>query len=57
MVQLYLQPDRGFNRELVQRVEAAGYEALVLTVDAPCHGAHATASGAPDSTCHPASAR
>ena len=37
--QLYLQPDRGFNRELVQRVEAAGYEALVLTVDAPCHGA------------------
>jgi len=37
--QLYLQPDRGFNRELVQRIENAGYEALVLTVDAPCHGA------------------
>lgn len=37
--QLYLQHDRGFNRELVQRVEAAGYEALVLTVDAPTHGA------------------
>lgn len=36
--QLYLQPDRGFTRELVQRAEAAGYEALVLTVDAPSHG-------------------
>ncbi|MCB1901454.1 alpha-hydroxy acid oxidase [Cognatazoarcus halotolerans] len=37
--QLYLQHDRGFNRELVARAEAAGYEALVLTVDAPCSGA------------------
>jgi 4-hydroxymandelate oxidase len=37
--QLYLQHDRGFNRELVQRAEHAGYEALVLTVDAPCSGA------------------
>ena len=37
--QLYLQHDRGFNLELVRRAEAAGYEALVLTVDAPCHGA------------------
>lgn len=37
--QLYLQHDRGFNRQLVRRAEAAGYEALVLTVDAPCHGA------------------
>lgn len=37
--QLYLLPDRGFVRELVQRVEAAGYEALVLTVDAPVQGA------------------
>jgi 4-hydroxymandelate oxidase len=37
--QLYLQPDRGFTRELVQRAEAAGFEALVLTVDAPVHGA------------------
>lgn len=37
--QLYLQPDRGRTRELVQRAEAAGYEALVLTVDAPTHGA------------------
>ncbi len=37
--QLYLQHDRGFTRELVQRVEAAGCEALVLTVDAPVQGA------------------
>ncbi len=37
--QLYLQHDRGFTRELVQRVEAAGYEALLLTVDAPSSGA------------------
>lgn len=36
--QLYLQHDRGFVRELIQRIERAGYEALVLTVDAPCHG-------------------
>lgn len=37
--QLYLQHDRRFTRELVQRAEAAGYEALVLTVDAPTSGA------------------
>ena len=37
--QLYLQPDRGFTRALVQRAEAAGYEALVLTADAPTSGA------------------
>lgn len=36
--QLYLQPDRGHTLELVQRAEAAGYEALVLTVDAPTSG-------------------
>jgi 4-hydroxymandelate oxidase len=36
--QLYLQPDRGFTRELVQRAEHAGYEALVVTVDAPVSG-------------------
>jgi len=36
--QLYLQPDRGFTRELVQRAETAGFEALVLTVDAPVNG-------------------
>ncbi|UPG71001.1 alpha-hydroxy-acid oxidizing protein [Roseomonas gilardii subsp. gilardii] len=33
--QLYLQHDRGFTRALIQRAEAAGCSALVLTVDAP----------------------
>ena len=37
--QLYLPHDRGFAHELLHRVEAAGYEAIVLTVDAPSHGA------------------
>lgn len=37
-MQLYLQPDRGFTHALVQRAEQAGFEALVLTVDAPVHG-------------------
>lgn len=37
--QLYLQHDRGFTRALVERAESAGYEALVLTVDAPSSGA------------------
>lgn len=37
--QLYLQHDRGFTRELVARAEHAGFEALVLTVDASTHGA------------------
>lgn len=37
--QLYWRDDRGFMRELLQRVERAGYQALVLTVDAPVHGA------------------
>lgn len=36
--QLYLQADRGFTLELVQRAEAAGYRALVVTVDAPVNG-------------------
>ncbi len=36
--QLYLLPDRGFMKTLVQRAEAAGFEALVLTVDAPVQG-------------------
>lgn len=37
--QLYIQPDRVFTRELIARVEAAGYQALVVTVDAPINGA------------------
>jgi 4-hydroxymandelate oxidase len=37
-LQLYLQHDRALVRELIARAEAAGYEALVLTVDAPTSG-------------------
>ena len=36
--QLYWQADRGQTLELVQRAERAGFEALVLTVDAPVNG-------------------
>lgn len=38
-MQLYLQPDRGATLELVRRAEAAGFEALVLTVDAAVRAA------------------
>lgn len=37
--QLYWQADRGIDRALVERAEAAGCEAIVLTVDAPVNGA------------------
>jgi 4-hydroxymandelate oxidase len=36
--QLYVQPDRSFTESLVRRAEAAGYRALVVTVDAPISG-------------------
>ncbi|HVU35880.1 MAG TPA: alpha-hydroxy acid oxidase [Opitutaceae bacterium] len=36
--QLYVQRDRGFTAELVHRAEAAGCEALVLTIDSPLLG-------------------
>lgn len=36
--QLYVQRDRGFTKELVQRAEAAGVQALCLTVDTPITG-------------------
>ena len=36
--QLYWQADHGALRELIAQIEAAGYEALVLTVDAPVQG-------------------
>ncbi|MDQ3488149.1 MAG: alpha-hydroxy-acid oxidizing protein [Acidobacteriota bacterium] len=36
--QLYVYKDRGFTQELVARAEAAGYRALVLTVDTPLLG-------------------
>ena len=37
--QLYVQKDRGFTRDLVQRAEAAGCRALCVTVDSPTFGA------------------
>lgn len=36
--QLYIQPSREFTLALVRRAEAAGYRALVVTVDAPVNG-------------------
>lgn len=36
--QLYWQAERSLTRALVQQAEAAGYEAIVLTVDAPVQG-------------------
>ena len=36
--QLYVQRDRGLSRDLVQRAEAAGYQAIALTVDLPVLG-------------------
>jgi 4-hydroxymandelate oxidase len=37
-LQLYVYRDRGASRELIARAEAAGYDALVVTVDAPVLG-------------------
>jgi 4-hydroxymandelate oxidase len=37
--QLYVQKDRGFTRDLVQRAENAGCRAICVTVDSPTHGA------------------
>jgi 4-hydroxymandelate oxidase len=36
--QLYVQEDRGFTRELVQRAESAGCKAITITVDTPVIG-------------------
>ncbi|WP_394825976.1 alpha-hydroxy acid oxidase [Pendulispora albinea] len=36
--QLYVQPDRAFTARLIRRAEAAGFEALVITVDSPVFG-------------------
>jgi 4-hydroxymandelate oxidase len=36
--QLYLQADRDHSLDLIRRAEAAGYEAIVVTVDAPISG-------------------
>lgn len=37
-LQLYFQPDRAWTFDLVRRAEAAGYQAVVVTVDAPLAG-------------------
>jgi 4-hydroxymandelate oxidase len=37
--QLYVQRDRGFTKDLVQRAEGAGCRALAVTVDSPTFGA------------------
>jgi L-lactate dehydrogenase (cytochrome) len=37
--QLYVWRDRGAGKDLVQRAQAAGYEALILTADVPVAGA------------------
>ncbi len=37
--QLYVQRDRGFTKDLVQRAESAGCRALCVTVDSPTFGA------------------
>ncbi len=37
--QLYVQKDKGYTAELVKRAGAAGYKALVITVDTPVDGA------------------
>jgi 4-hydroxymandelate oxidase len=36
--QLYVQRDRGFTKDLVQRAEDSGCRALCVTVDSPTHG-------------------
>jgi len=36
--QLYLQPQREVSLDLLRRAEAAGYQAIVITVDAPIQG-------------------
>jgi 4-hydroxymandelate oxidase len=38
-MQLYIHHDRGLMRSLLRRIEEAGYEAIVVTVDAPASGA------------------
>lgn len=36
--QLYLSKDDGFNRKIIQQAENLGYDAIILTVDAPIGG-------------------
>jgi 4-hydroxymandelate oxidase len=44
--QIYMQRDRGFTRDLVQRAEEAGCRVLCLTVDSPTFGARNRESAA-----------
>jgi 4-hydroxymandelate oxidase len=45
--QLYLPPDRALAESLIDRAAAAGYSAVVLTVDQPVYGSSPRASRAP----------
>ena len=45
--QLYLPPDRGLAESLIDRAAAAGYSAVVLTVDQPVYGSSPRAARAP----------
>jgi 4-hydroxymandelate oxidase len=45
--QLYMGPDRAVSEALVDRVAAAGFRAIVLTVDQPVYGASPRAARAP----------
>jgi 4-hydroxymandelate oxidase len=45
--QLYLPPDRALTENLVDRAAAAGYRAVVLTVDQPVYGSSPRAARAP----------
>ena len=45
--QLYLPPDRTVTEGLIDRVVAAGFQAIVLTVDQPVYGASPRAARAP----------
>jgi 4-hydroxymandelate oxidase len=45
--QLYLPPDRGLAESLVDRAAAAGYRAIVLTVDQPVYGSSPRAARNP----------
>jgi len=48
--QLYIQSDRGFTKDVVQRIEAAGCRTLCVTVDSQ-YPAFVTVSNVPDSSC------
>jgi 4-hydroxymandelate oxidase len=45
--QLYLPPDRGLAESLIDRAAAAGFRAIVLTVDQPVYGSSPRAARAP----------